>query len=108
MVIDTTINLGNILVAVFAIISFAVAFTKLGGRIDILAHRVKSVEDTLKTHSESFKGYSDVSTRVAIIETRQATHGQLIANTQTEIQDIRHGRGFIQHRSQGGLDGEYP
>jgi len=39
------------------------------GWIDLLSHRVKSVDDTLEMHSESFKCYSDVSTRVAIIET---------------------------------------
>lgn len=100
MVIDTTINLGNIVTALIALIGFAVAFTKMGGRIDMLTQRVKAVEETLNRQS-------DVGTRVAIIETRQATHGQLIANAQTDISELRHGRGFVQRRSDGGLDGEY-
>ncbi len=68
-------------------------------RIDLLTQRIKSVEDTLKAHR-------DVSERLAVIETRQATHGQLIANTQNEISELRHGEGFI--RGPRGIDREYP
>jgi hypothetical protein len=101
MQIDTTVNLGNILTALIAAIGFAVAFTKMGGRIDLLTQRVKGVEDALK-------GQGDLGTRVAVIEVRQASHGQLIANQQSEISELRHGKGFVQPRSQGGIDGEYP
>jgi hypothetical protein len=89
MTIDTTVNLGNILTALIAVIGFVIAFTKMGGRIYLLTQRVKGVEDVLK-------GQGDLGTRVAVIETRQAMHGQLIANQQTEISELRHGKGFVQ------------
>lgn len=113
MVIDTTINLGNIVVALGAIVSFAVAFTRLGGRIDLLktdvggridllGQRVQGVEDRLKNQG-------DLSTRVAIVETRQAADSKLIADLSGAISDLRRGQGFIQAaRQQGGIDGEYP
>jgi len=41
MTLDTTVNVGNILAALIAAIGFAVAFTKMGGRIDLLTQRVK-------------------------------------------------------------------
>lgn len=101
MTIDTTVNLGNIVTALLAMIGFVVAFTRMGGRIDLLSQRVKAMEEILK-------GQGDLATRVAIIETRQATHGQMIANAQKDVSDLRRGRGFVQDRSAGGVDGEYP
>lgn len=112
MTIDTTLNLGNILTALLAIIAFAVAFTRLGGRVDLLktevsgsinllSQRMQGVEDRLK-------GQGDITTRVAVIETRQAADSKLIAHLAGELSDLRHGRGFVQDRSAGGIDGEYP
>lgn len=101
MTFDGTITLGALLNAAVLIIGFTIAFTRIGGRIDLLAQRVTSVEEVLTRQR-------DVSERLAVIETRQATHGTLIANAQTEIQDIRRGRGFIRDRASGGIDGEYP
>lgn len=101
MTFDGTITLGALLNAAVLIIGFTIAFTRIGGRIDLLAQRVNVIEDMLKSQR-------DVSERLAIIETRQATHGTLIANVQTELQDVRRGRGFIRDRAAGGIDGEYP
>lgn len=101
MTLDTTINVGNLLTALLAVIGFAIAFTKMGGRIDLLSQRVKAME-------ESLKHQGDLHTRIAIIETRQATHGQLIATQQNEVYDLRRGKGLVQDRSAGGIDGQYP
>lgn len=98
---DPTITFGAVLNALVLLVGFAVAFTRIGGRIDLLSQRLGAVEDALKSHR-------DTSERLAIIETRQATHGQMIARCQEEVSELRHGRGFVQARSQGGLDGEYP
>lgn len=98
---DPTITTGAVLNAAVLLVGFVVAFTRIGGRIDLLAQRLSAVEEALKANR-------DVSERVAIIETRQATHGQMIAGIQTEVQELRHGRGFVQQRSFGGIDGEYP
>lgn len=100
MVIDTTINLGNVATALIALVGFVIAFTKMGGRLDLLTLRIKAVEEALKSQS-------DVVTRVAIIETRQAAQDQLIATQGKEMSDLRRGRGFVQDRSAGGIDGEY-
>ena len=101
------------MVALVAIVSFAAAFTKLGGRIDflktdvggridLLGQRVKGVEDRLKNQG-------DVTTRVAVLETRQAADSKLIAALSGAVSDLRLGQGFIQSsRQQGGVDGEYP
>ncbi len=97
MILDPTITLGALINAVCIIAGLAVAFTKIGGRIDLLAQRVLAVETTL-THQR------DTAERLGIIESRQITHGQLITAAQTDIGDLRRGRGFIQ----SSLNGEYP
>lgn len=100
MVIDTTINLGNLLTALLAIVAFAVAFTKIGGRLDLLSLRVKALEDSLK-------GHGDLLQRLVIAETRQSTHGQLIATMQKDLSDLRRGQGFIRGQ-RSSVDGRYP
>lgn len=111
MTIDTTLNLGNIITAIMAIVAFAVAFTRLGGRIDILAKDVGGKVDLLslrvKAVEDALKGQGDMTTRVAVLETRQAADSKLIAGLAGEVSDLRRGRGFIQDRSAGGVDGEY-
>jgi len=101
MTVDPTISLGAILNALVLLVGFAVAFTKIGGRIDLLTKRVGALEDRLKESG-------NVDKRIAVIETIIGTHGQMLAACQGEITELRHGRGFVQHRSQGGVDGEYP
>lgn len=88
MILDMTITLGALLNAFVLLIGFVIAFTRIGGRIDLLAQRLGAVEDTLK-------GRADASERMAVIETRQATHGQMIASIQTEVTDMKRGRGFV-------------
>jgi hypothetical protein len=95
MQIDTTVNLGNILTALIAAIGFAVAFTKMGGRIDLLTQRVKGVEDALK-------GQGDLGTRVAVIEVRQASHGQLTANSSLRLANCATARASFSTGHQAG------
>lgn len=97
MTLDPTITFGALLNAIVFIVGFTVAFTKIGGRIDLLAQRLGAVEATL-LHQR------DVAERLGIIEARQSSQGQTLAATQTEIADLRRGRGFIR----GEANGEYP
>ncbi|ETR75874.1 hypothetical protein X566_19100 [Afipia sp. P52-10] len=73
----------------------------MGGRMDVLSQSVGAVEETLK-------GQGNVATRVAVLETQNAANSKLIANLSDEMADLRRGRGFVQSRGPGGIDGEYP
>lgn len=98
---DPTLTLGAVMNAGVLLAGFIVAFTRIGGRIDLLSQRLAAVEETLKNNR-------DVNERLAIIETRQATHGNLIVNLQNDQQDLKRGRGFITDRSpSGGINGEW-
>jgi len=97
---DPTITFGAVINALVLLIGFTIAFTKIGGRIDLLALRIDSME-------KSIESSRDFDKRIAIIEERQTNHARMIVNCQSDISELRHGRGFVQDRSQGGLDGEY-
>lgn len=86
MTFDPSISFGAILNAGVLLVGFVVAFTRVGGRIDLLAQRMESVEITLKDQK-------DYDKRLTIVE--------------RDISDLRRGEGFITgHRRQ--IDGEYP
>ena len=88
MVFDTTVTLGALINAGVLIIGFTIAFTRLGGRIDLLTQRVGAVEEYMRQAR-------DFSSRIAVIETRQGTHGQMITNLQQDMRELKHGEGFV-------------
>lgn len=97
---DPTLNWGAIIQSSILIVGFIVAFTRIGGRIDLLSLRLKAVEEAIKSHS-------DTSTRLSILEERVTNHGKMIATNQSVIEDLRRGTGFITKRRDG-IDGEFP
>lgn len=102
MTFDPTITLGALLIVLGHVASMFWFAARVDKRIDLLGLRLAAVEDNLRNSR-------DVSERLAVIETLQATHGQLIANLQTDQQDLRRGRGFIKDRGpDGGINGEWP
>jgi hypothetical protein len=102
MTLDPTISFGAILNAVVLLIGFVVAFTRIGGRIDLLSLRMVAVEEALK-------GARTSDTRLVILEERVTNHGTNLATAQRDISDLRHGKGWITDQYQRkGIDGEYP
>src|SRR6188768_2527624 len=88
---DPTIGWGAILNSFILITGFIVAFTRIGGRIDLMSLRLKAVEDAIKCHSDN-------NTRISILEERVTTHSKMIAINQGVIEDLRRGTGYIQKR----------
>lgn len=99
MTFDPTITSGAILNAVVLLVGFVVAFTRIGGRIDLLAQRLGAVEAAIKDAR-------DFENRLSINEERITNHGRSITTVQQDVSDLRRGQGFITgHRK--GIDGEY-
>ncbi len=99
MTFDPSITLGAVLNACVLLVGFVVAFTRIGGRIDLLSLRLGSVEEALKNS----KG---VDSRIATVEERLTNHVSMLTTAQRDISDLRRGEGFIKgHRA--GIDGEY-
>jgi hypothetical protein len=81
------------------IVTIAIAFTKLGGRMDVIVTRLSSVESDVKNLSATDR-------RIAVIEERQGSHAKLINTALEDISSLRKGEGFITgHRTR--VDGEY-
>jgi hypothetical protein len=99
MTFDPSITMGAILNAAVLLVGFVGAFTRIGGRIDLLSARLGAVEDAIKLAR-------DTDSRLATIEERVTNHGVMLATTQRDISDLRHGSGFITgHRHS--IDGEH-
>ena len=99
MTFDPTISWGAILNASVLFVGFVIAFTRIGGRIDLLALRLKAVEDAINEQSNN-------NTRISILEERVTNHGRMIATNQNVIEDLRHGQGFVTGQRHS-VDGEY-
>ncbi|MDE2602690.1 MAG: hypothetical protein KGL62_10030 [Bradyrhizobium sp.] len=99
MTFDPSITMGAVLNAGVLLVGFVVAFTRIGGRIDLLAQRLKAVEEALKQSS-------DIDRRLATLEERVTNHVKLLTIAQQEISDMRHGKGFITGNRHG-VNGEY-
>ncbi len=99
MTFDPTITFGAIVNAGVLLVGFVVAFTRIGGRIDLLAARMQAVEKSMELSSDADK-------RLATLEERITNHVQMLTIAQRDISDLRRGAGFITaHRRQ--VDGEY-
>lgn len=96
---DNSVNLGALINAAVLVIGFVVAFTRIGGRLDLLSLRVEGVEKAV-TNTQA------IDKRVITLEERVANQGTQITNIQSELMSLRKGEGFITgHRR--GIDGEY-
>jgi hypothetical protein len=99
MQFDPTITSGAVLNAVVLLVGFVVAFTRIGGRIDLLSVRLGAVEEAIKLSR-------DTDSRLATIEERLTNHGTTLSTVQRELFDLRRGKGFITGQRQS-VDGEH-
>lgn len=101
MVIDYTISIGNLIqIAVICIGGVSVMFAM---RYDIRALK----KDDLALREE-LKGIQAEIKQIGTVLITQADQNRRILHLEDDVRDMRHGRGFIQERSAGGIDGEYP
>lgn len=99
MTFDPSITMGALLNAGVLLVGFVVAFTRIGGRMDLLSQRMESVEKSLDNASDTDK-------RLATLEERLTNHVQMLTIAQRDISDLRRGSGFITSGRQQ-VNGEY-
>ena len=92
--IDYTISIGNI-IEIAAIIG--------GGFTALITLRstVNNLKEDMTAMKTEIKKVGEVLVKMAVTQTR-------LDNVEQDIRDMKHGRGFIQQRSDGGVNGEYP
>lgn len=88
MIFDPTITMGAAINALMLLVGFAIAFTKIGGRIDLVALRLKAVETVVEKIAAN-------DARLATMEERLTNQIQMLVTTQREVSDLRRGEGWI-------------
>jgi hypothetical protein len=99
MIFDATISMGSIVNAVALLVGFVVAFTRIGGRLDLLSMRLASVEDAIKKSSDQDK-------RITTLEERLTNQISMLTTVTRDLSSMRRGEGFITGHRQG-TDGEH-
>lgn len=94
MAIDLTITIGNI-IEIGSIIG--------GGLLVLVTLRntVSNLKNDMTDMKEEIKKVGQVLVTLAVTTTR-------LDNVEQDIRELKHGRGFIVPRSDGGINGEYP
>lgn len=93
-VIDYTITIGNI-IEISSII---------GGGLLVLGtmrSTINNIKIDMVDMKTEIKKVGEVLIKMAVTQTR-------LDNVEQDIRDLKHGRGFIHARSEGGINGEYP
>lgn len=111
MIFEPTISAGNLITIVFGgiiwIITLAVAWTKFGGRMDILEFRVKLVEDALKMIAALLEKFTTNEREVALLKQEVSALQVDYSTLHSTVEGLRKGEGFIQAPRRGNVDGEY-
>lgn len=105
---DPTITIGAIFIIISQIGSMFWFAARLDKRIDILSLHVTNLREQVNAQGKDIKEHATIGERFVSLEGRATNHASLLTTLQRDVSDLRHGRGFIQHRSNDGLDGEYP
>lgn len=99
MTFDPSITLGAVLNAGVLLIGFVVAFTRIGGRIDLLSQRIETMEAAIREHK-------DFDKRLTTTEERLTNHVAMLTTVQRDLSDMRRGEGWITNHRKS-VDGEY-
>ncbi len=92
--INYTITIGNI-IEILAIVG--------GGILALVTLRatVNNLKEDMTDMKTEIKKVGEVLVKMAVTQTR-------LDNVEQDIRDLKHGRGFVTQRSDGGINGEYP
>lgn len=111
MTFDATISAGNLITILFGtiiwVITLAVAWTKFGGRMDMLEFRVKLVEDTLAKIAAVLEKFTTNEKEVALLKQEVVALQENYSSLHSTVEGLRKGEGFIQAPRRANVDGEY-
>lgn len=82
MTFDWSLNLSAVFNAVFLLIGLVGTFHRIGSRVDLLALRIKTLEEAVRENR-------DIDTRLTTIEERVTNHVAMIVRDQKENSEFR-------------------
>lgn len=101
MIVDSTITIGNIVeITVLSVGGIGAIFT--------IKSSVGNMKNDLVDLKAEIKKLGEVMIEMADIRGEIKVGSNRITACEQDIRELRHGRGFITPRSDGGINGEYP
>jgi hypothetical protein len=99
--IDYTITVGNIIE--IGVLTVGGIITVGGGLLALGSFRntVENLTRDMTDMKAEIKKVGEVLTKMAVTDNR-------LSNVEQDIRELRHGVGFVQSRSNDGINGEYP
>ena len=86
--VDWTISVGNLLTIVIIGLGAMSAFYRLQGDLRVLRHEFRNMEAVQLNLQENLTSLTTIMTQIAVQQTR-------LDMLQTDIEDMKHGRGFV-------------
>jgi hypothetical protein len=106
MTFDPSINLGHLVTIVMILVGIIIAWTKFGGRLDMIEYRVTSIEKTLLLLGETLKSIAETEKKMAVMDGRQLAMEGSYTSLAQAVEGLRKGEGYIQSR-RANIDGNY-
>lgn len=107
VVFDFTVNLTTILGVIVWLITLAIAWTKFGGRMDLLELRVTNVEKALDKIATALTLFGTNEKALVMIQEQISTLQRDQATLHETVERLRVGEGFIAGPRRGSVQGEY-
>jgi len=107
VVIDTTINLPVVFGVIVWLVTIIVAWTKFGGRIDIIELRVSHMEKTLETIANTLELFQSNEKTLMTIQLQLASMQKDHSVLYETVEQLRRGDGWITGPRRGNMEGEY-
>lgn len=102
--VDMSINLTTIIGIVVWVITLTVAWTKFGGRMDMLEYRVSNLETAVTKIANAMERFADNGTELKLLKQELAAIQTNFTMLNQTVEDLRRGRAWVQKD----LDREYP
>lgn len=109
---DWTVSAGSVITIFSGIvvwtITLAIAWTKFGGRMDILEFRTDRVETAMNKIAEALGVLSSNDKEVSLLKQQIIAQETQLAALHLTVEQLRRGEGYITGPRRGNLIGEYP
>lgn len=108
MQLDLSINLTTIIGVIIWLVTLAIAWTKFGGRIDMLELRVGNIEKAMEKIADTLAMFHNNEKLLILMEQQMATIQKQHASLNDTVEALRRGDGWITKPRRDDVNGEYP
>jgi len=104
---DFTINLTTILGIIVWLVTLAIAWSKFGGRIDMLEFRVTNIEKAVEKIATTLVLLQSNEKQIIVMSEHVASIQKEFATLHATVEQLRRGEGYVTGPRRGNIEGEY-